>query len=111
VTETKGRLAAVMDKAGLEPVDIARILDKPPRSISRWLNEDVQPRWESRERLLELIYVIERLTQVVTPEASQDWLFTPNAALEHKKPVELLRSGSFKEVLALIDAIGEGVFT
>lgn len=107
----KTRLSTVMDQAGLDPIDIARILDKPPRSISRWINEGVQPRWESRERLLELIYVIERLSQVISPEASQDWLFTPNAQLDHQKPVELLRAGSFREVLALIDAMGEGVFT
>lgn len=111
MSDTRARLVAVMDQTGLEPTDVARILDKPPRSISRWIKDDVQPRWESRERLLEVIYVMERLGQVVTPPASQDWLFTPNAALEHQKPVELLRVGRFREVLAVIDALGDGVFT
>lgn len=111
MTDTRSRLVAVMDQTGLETADIARILDRPPRSISRWINEDVQPRWESRERLLEVIYVIERLGQVIKPSASQDWLFTPNAELGHQKPVELLRAGSFREVLAVIDALGEGVYT
>lgn len=111
MTDARSRLVAVMDRTGLEPTDIARILDRPPRSISRWLHEDVQPRWESRERLLEVIYVMERLTQVVSPRASQDWLFTPNSELGHRKPVELLRSGEFRKVLAVIDALGEGVYT
>jgi uncharacterized protein (DUF2384 family) len=111
MTDARSRLVAVMDKTGLDPADVARILDKPPRSIYRWLSEDVQPRWESRERLLEVIYVMERLSQVIVPGASQDWLFTPNAELGHQKPVELLRAGGFREVLAVIDALGEGVFT
>lgn len=111
MTDTRSRLTAVMDQTGLEPSDIARILDKPPRSVSRWLKDDVQPRWESRERLLEVLYVMERLGQVVTPAASQDWLFTPNPELGHQKPVELLRAGGFRKVLALIDSLGEGVFT
>ena len=110
MSDARSRLAAVMDKTGLEATDIARIIDRPPRSVSRWLKEDVQPRWESRERLLEVIYVIERLGQVVEPSASQDWLFSPNPYLQHRKPVDLLQEGNFQEVLALIDALGEGVY-
>lgn len=109
--DARERLADVMERAGLDAVDVARILDRPSRSVTRWLNEDVEPRWEARERLLEVTYVMERLCQVVAPSASQDWLFTPNAELAYGKPVELLRDGRFREVLALIDALGEGVYT
>ena len=100
-----------MDRTGLDSAGVARILDRPARSVSRWLTEDVDPRWEARERLLEVTFVLERLSQVVKPTAASDWLFTPNRELDNHKPVELLRVGKFREVLALIDAVGEGVFT
>ena len=109
--DPRTRLAAVMERAGIDAADVARILDRPPRSVSRWLKEDAEPRWESRERLLEVTFVMERLCQVIAPKAAQDWLFTPNTELGYSKPVELLRQGKFREVLALIDALGEGVYT
>jgi putative toxin-antitoxin system antitoxin component (TIGR02293 family) len=111
VTEGRTRLAAVMERAGLDTADVARILDRPARSVSRWLTEEGEPRWEARERLLEVTFVIERLCQVIEPRAAQDWLFTPNTELGYRKPVELLREGRFREVLAIVDALGEGVYT
>lgn len=111
MTDARARLSAVMERTGLDTADVARILDRPPRSVLRWLKEDVDPRWESRERLLEVTFVLERLSQVVEPKAASDWLFMPNQELNYQKPVELLREGRFRDVLALIDALGEGVFT
>jgi uncharacterized protein (DUF2384 family) len=100
-----------MEATGLDSSAIARILDRPPRSVSRWINEAVEPRWESKERLLELTYVIERLSQVIEPKVAEDWLFTPLRALDYAKPVDLIRTGRTRDVLAIIDAIGEGVYT
>ena len=94
----------------LEPSDVARILETNPRTVSRWLRHETEPRWEIRERLLEFFAVMERLQQVVKPTAAHDWLFTPNRLLHHEKPADLLRQGRFREVLAIVDALGEGVF-
>ncbi len=105
------RLNRVIEATGLDYVDVARMLEANPRTVSRWINEGTEPRWEVRERLLELTAVIERLTQVVRPQAAHDWLFTPNQDLAFDKPVELVRAGRFKEVLAVIDSLGEGVFS
>lgn len=104
------RLGRVIESTGLDYTDVARMLDANPRTVSRWINEGTEPRWELRERVLELTAVIERLSQVVRPEAAHDWLFTPNPTFQHDKPVELVRDGRFKEVLAVIDGLGEGVF-
>lgn len=105
------RLTRVIEATGLDYVDVARMLKANPRTVSRWIHEGTEPRWEVRERLLELTAVIERLTQVVRPQAAQDWLFTPNPDLGFDKPVELVRAGRFKDVLAVIDSLGEGVFS
>lgn len=111
MTESRDRLVAVMENTGLDSTAIARILDKPQRSVSRWISDDVEPRWDSKERLLEFTFVMERLSQVVEPRAAEDWLFTPLRALDYAKPVELIRAGQSREVLKIIDAIGEGVYT
>lgn len=105
------RLNSMVEDNGFEYADIARILQTSPRTVSRWAHDEVEPRFEMRERLFELAAVVERLTQVVNPRAAQHWLFVPNAQLGYEKPVELIQAGQFKKVLAAIDALGEGVFT
>jgi uncharacterized protein (DUF2384 family) len=37
-------------------------------------------------------------------------VFTPVPTLEYERPVDLIRAGRAREVLNLIDALGEGVF-
>lgn len=86
------------------------MLEANPRTVSRWLSRQTAPRPDARERLLELIAVLERLSGVLHPEPAHDWLFTPNRSLDDHKPVDLLRTGEFRRVLGAIDAMSEGVF-
>jgi putative toxin-antitoxin system antitoxin component (TIGR02293 family) len=104
------RLEEAAVRIDLDHADIARVLAANPRTVSRWLNKESTPRRESRERLLELLAVLERLSGTLNSQAAHDWLFTPNPSLDHHKPVDLLRDGSFRQVLAAIDALAEGVF-
>ena len=104
------RLHTIMSHGRLDTADVARLLNTTPRTVSRWLREETEPRWEVRERLLEFFAVMERLQQVVKPAAAHDWLFTPNQLLGHEKPADRLRRGEFRPVLEIIDALGEGVF-
>lgn len=98
------------DKADLDQAEIARLLKISPRTVSRWMRATAAPRREVRERLLEVLAVLDRLALVLRPEPAHDWLFTPNPLLGHEKPADLLNAGRFREVLGAIDAMGEGVF-
>lgn len=104
------RLGRATSEIDLDQADVARVMQTNPRTVSRWLSRESSPRPEARERLLELIAVLEHLSGVLAPEPAHDWLFTPNRMLSHHKPVELLRKGEFRRVLASIDAMAEGVF-
>ena len=86
------------------------MLETNPRTVARWLGRETSPRPDARERLLELIAVLEQLSGVLRPQPAHDWLFTPNPELDHHKPVDLLRSGEFRRILGAIDAMAEGVF-
>lgn len=110
MTRLAERLGSLAEKTDLDQGDVARVLGTSPRTVSRWLREEAAPRREVRERLLEVLAVLERLSMVLNPEPAHDWLFTPNPLLSHEKPADLLRDGRFREVLGLIDALGEGVF-
>lgn len=109
-TFTVERLERAAASIDLDQRALARVLDANPRTVSRWLKKEAAPRPDARERLLELIAVLERLSATLRPSAAHDWLFTPNASLDHHKPVDLLREGEFRRVLGAIDALAEGVF-
>jgi putative toxin-antitoxin system antitoxin component (TIGR02293 family) len=105
------RLEEASAGAELDQADIARVLEISARTVSRWLQKEASPRPDARERLLELVAVLERLSGVLKPGPARDWLFTPNPILEHHKPVELLREGEYRRVLGAIDAMAEGVYS
>ncbi len=88
------RLSEAMERTSIDAAGVARILNRDPKTVSRWLREETIPRWDAREQLLALDVVLERLADVVPPDAAQEWLFTPVPALDYHRPVDLVRTGS-----------------
>lgn len=109
-TDLAGRLGQASEQVELDQSDLARVLDTNPRTIARWLHRQASPRPDSRERVLELLAVLDQLSGVLQAHAAHDWLFSPNPMLDHHKPVDLLREGEYRTVLGAIDALAEGVF-
>lgn len=104
------RLGDLAEELDLDQTQVADVLGASPRTVSRWLHAQTSPSREARERLLEFLAVLERLTIVLQPAAAHDWLFTPNATLGNEKPSALLRLGQYREVLGAVDALAEGVY-
>lgn len=104
------RLGRTTGQVKLDQAELARMLGTNPRTVSRWLSRQTAPPPDSRERLLELIAVLEKLADVLRPEPARDWLFAPNDSLDYREPVDLLRAGDFRRVRGAIDAMSEGVF-
>lgn len=110
MTMAAQRLERIVGGGFLDSATVARVLDKSPRTVRRWLRQGVAPRWESEQRLRELEAVLDRLGAVVAPAAAREWLFTPVPMLGDRLPADLVRAGHYRRVLAAIDAIGEGAF-
>lgn len=104
------RLEVASEGVSFDQSDLARVLETTPRTVSRWLHRETAPRPDARERLLEILYVFDRLSKVLRPEAARDWLLTPNEMLDHEKPIELLAAGEYRRVLGAVEALAEGVF-
>jgi uncharacterized protein (DUF2384 family) len=104
------RLDRALEQTDLDKVQAARVLGSSPRTVSRWLQREVSPRSEARERLLEFLAVLEHLSKSLEPQAAHDWLFTPNPLLSYDKPADLLHEGRYRDLLGAIDQLAEGVF-
>lgn len=70
---------------------------------------EVVPQRLNRQRLIELAYVPEALTEVLPAEDANLWMFTPNRLLAHDTPARRIHDGGYKDVLDLIEAIADGV--
>jgi hypothetical protein len=84
-------------------------VDASGRSVARWANGEVVPQRLNKQRLIELAYVAEAVAHVIPPDHANLWMFTPNRMLGHDTPATRVRSGQYKSVLDLIEAIADGI--
>jgi putative toxin-antitoxin system antitoxin component (TIGR02293 family) len=93
----------------VDAADIARALQTTVRSVSRWQAAGSAPRRDSEERLLELNAVVRLLGDVMQPDAGRLWLRSPHPELDYEKPLDLIAAGRYREVVAELLALAEGV--
>jgi len=99
------------DKLALTQDDVAKIVGSSPRAVGRWSSGEGSPQKLKKERLLELAFIGERLATVLRREDANLWIFSPNVLLDGDTPAERIHKGDYKRVLALIEALADGVVT
>ena len=104
-----GLLERIYEGAVVDGADVARVSGTHPRTVARWQVNDVAPRRDTEERLLELKAVVELLRRVMHDDAARTWLRTPNAELGYEKPLDEIAAGRFRAVISLLLALAEGV--
>ena len=93
----------------LSQEEVGSIVGTSARTVSRWTSGQVEPQRSARDRLLELVFVGEQVSRVLEPGSVNLWLFSPNELLGADTPAERIRAGDFRSVLALIEALADGV--
>jgi hypothetical protein len=95
-------------RRGLTAGEIGRITCVSERSVQNWASGRSKPEGESRDRLLELKYIVEGLAEVYEDEGIEIWLHSRQRALGGQSPIELLREGQFQEILEAVDRLAGG---
>lgn len=103
------KVTDIIGHLGLTQEEVGGIVDASARSVARWSNGDVVPQRLNKQRLLELAYVAQAVTEILPVEQANIWMFTPSRLLEHDTPAQRIQAGDFRDVLNLIEAIAEGV--
>ena len=88
--------------------EIADVTGVKLRSVQNWASGGSRPDGQQRDRLLELQYVIEHLSDVFDSEGTDIWLHHPQRQLDHQKPIDALRQGRFETVLRLVEQLAGG---
>ncbi len=110
MTAIAQKLEAIREKASLRSSDIAQVLEATPETVSRWNQGKAVPHPRTQQRILELEYIADQLSDLFKPDESRLWLYSPQKLLNHKTPAFLVQQGKAAEVIDLIAKLNDGVY-
>ena len=87
---------------GVATGDIAAATGSQPSTVNAWARATRQPSGTKRERLLELVALVDRLERVMAAEYVPLWLLKPVTALGDRPPLELLSKGRYRDVSRIV---------
>jgi Protein of unknown function (DUF2384) len=104
-------LRALQASIGLPERDIARLTRTQPRTVRRWLDGSVEPRFDSAERIDELRAIVVVLGEMLDPDGIVAWLRSRNPNLNFRRPLDVLGDGQdFEAVLGAAQALTAGTY-
>jgi hypothetical protein len=103
------RVRKLASEMALTHDDVGRLVHASPRAVSRWTAGETVPHKGTRKRLLDLGYVADQLSRVMQPQDANLWLFSRNPLLDGDTPAQRIETGDVDAVIALIEALADGV--
>lgn len=105
------RLEVIKTKGALRSVDVAEVLSVEPATVSRWNLGKAFPHPGTQKQLLDLEFIVDKLSDLYAPQEARMWLFSRQRLLGDRTPAQLIGEGHADEVLALVNRLRDGVFT
>lgn len=96
---------------GIDTADIARVTGAARATVSSWIRATRRPGAAHRDRLLELVAVVDRLSRVMDPDYVAIWLQKPLAALGDKPPLDVIGDGRYRDVARLVAELENDSFS
>lgn len=102
------RIVEDIRETALTTAELAGIAGVKERQVQHWAAGSHHPKGATRDKLLEVAYLVERLRDVYTPEGADIWIHGRNRDLGGQRPVDLLRRGEFEPVLHAVERLQTG---
>jgi putative toxin-antitoxin system antitoxin component (TIGR02293 family) len=96
---------------GIDTADIARATGAARATVTAWLRATRRPRAEHRERLLELVAIADRLSDVMDDDQIALWLQKPLRALDDQRPLDAIAMGDYRAVSRLVAELENDSFS
>ena len=87
---------------GIESADIARATGAAKATVNAWIRATRRPAAEHRDRLMELVAVVDRLTAVMDDDQIALWLQKPLPALRDARPLDAIANGKYRDVSRVV---------
>lgn len=95
-------------RRALSTAEIGGVTGVSERSVQNWATGKSTPDGSARDRLLELKFLVEELSDVFEDEGIEIWLHSRQRSLDGKTPLELMRLGDFSTVLEAVERLAGG---
>ena len=106
------KLELLRSRADIRSVDVAKMLGTTPETVSRWKRGRAYPRPKKESLLVDLEYVVERLSEFYSdPKTARAWLYSRHRYFGGVRPADLIQKGRIDEVLEAIQAMAEPTYT
>ena len=101
------QVLAGVRRSGLSLAEVGAITGVSQRAVQNWTHGG-RPSPTSRDRLLDLQYLLDQLRDVYTDEGTEIWLHARQRALGGRRPVQALADGDLEAVLSLVERLAGG---
>jgi uncharacterized protein (DUF2384 family) len=81
-----------------------------PATVNAWARAARKPTGAKRERLMELVTLVDRLERVMQPRYVPLWLLKPVPALGDRRPIELLSKGRYRDISKVVTELENDSF-
>ena len=86
-------------RSGITTSEIGSITGVRERQVQNWAAGSSRPASETRDRLVDVHFIVRQLQQVYRPEGIEIWIHSRNPELEGRRPIEMLVDGDFEPVV------------
>ena len=104
------RLESIQEKGAMKSADVANVLGIRPETVSRWNQGKAFPQRDTEKQLLELEFIIDKLSDFFDPKEARLWLFSRQKLLDDEIPAELIQKNRVEEVITVVNQLRDGVF-
>jgi len=94
--------------ARMTAAELADLTGVKERQVQNWAAGSSRPADETRDRLVDVHYVIQQLSGIYLPEGVEIWLHGRNRGLDGERPIDLLRRGDFERVIREVESLNSG---
>ena len=106
------KLELLRRRAMIRAVDVANMLGTTPETVSRWNRGRAYPRPRKESLLLDLEYIVERLSEFYSdPKTARTWMYSRHKYFNGLRPADLVQEGRIEEVLEAIQTMADPTCT
>ena len=93
---------------GLTSSEIGQITGVRERQVQNWAAGTSRPSGSTRDRLVDIHFIVRQLATVYRKEGIEIWLHARNPDLGSERPIDLLINGDFQPVLDAVTRLQVG---
>ncbi|HEX9888527.1 MAG TPA: helix-turn-helix transcriptional regulator [Nitriliruptorales bacterium] len=93
---------------GLTYEELGELTGVGGRQVQNWAAGTSKPSDGSRDRLVDVYYIVQQLGEVYRPEGVEIWLRAKNRTFRGRRPLELLLEGDLEPVFDAVERLASG---